>query len=100
MSPSSKITILPYISPRCKTCGRDLPKGRRARCYDCLPRRQYKPPEPPRPELPYTLEDRVAQADAHGMSYGNFMAFVHNKWRLPPKLRPIRWPMGSQHVGE
>lgn len=95
----SKVTILPYESPHCKMCGRDLPRGRRSRCYACLPPRTYKKVDP-KPDLPYTLEDRVAQAWAYGLSYGNFMAIVENGWKLPPLRRTIVWPEGSSHAGE
>lgn len=94
------IVYLEYVSPRCVTCGRDLPHGRTRKCYDCLPPRRYKTAVPPRPDLPYTMDDRIAQAAAYGMSYGKFMTFIHNGWKLPPRIRPIRWPIGSAHAGE
>ena len=34
-----KVTVLPYISPRCVVCGRDLPKGRRQKCHSADPQR-------------------------------------------------------------
>lgn len=96
----SKVTVLPYVSPRCKVCGRDLPRGRKGRCYTCLPPRTYGDKPKPKPEEPYTLEDRVAQATAYGLSYGNFMAIIKNGGKLPPLKRPIVWPQESSHAGE
>lgn len=96
----SQITILPAVNRRCVVCGRDLPHGRRQKCYSCRPPRPHRPVDDPHPDLEYTLEDRVAQADARGMSYGNFMMFLHNGWKLPPKRKPVRWPHGSAHAGE
>lgn len=95
-----KITILPYESPRCKVCGRDLPQGRKGRCYICLPPRTYGPKPEPNPDAPYSINDRVAQAMAYGLSYGNFMAIIENGWKLPPLKHPIVWPIGSSHAGE
>lgn len=98
--PEEKITVLPCADRRCAVCGRVLPRARRQKCYSCRPPRPHKPPEDPFDEQEYTLEDRVAQADAHGMSYGNFMAFLRNGWKLPPQRKPVRWPNGSKHAGE
>lgn len=98
--PKEKVTVLPYVERRCVICGRDLPKGRRQKCYSCRPPRPHRPVEDPHPDMEYTLEDRAAQADAHGMSYGNFMAYIHNGWKLPPRIKPVRWPNGSVHAGE
>ena len=95
-----KITVLPYISPRCEVCGRDLPKGRKKRCHVCRPPKVYKPPVDPAPDREYTLEDRAAQAEAYGMSYGRFMAHIENGWKLPPLRKRIRWPEGSVHAAE
>lgn len=95
----SKITVLPYQSPRCSICGRALPRGRTRKCYICLPPRTYKRAAP-RPDLPYTLEDRVAQADAYGLSYGRFMAIIHHGGALPPLKHQVIWPPGSEHTGE
>lgn len=55
-------------------------------------------------ELPYTIEDRMAQAEACGFygpsRYGRFMSQLYAD---PGKLRkqgPIQWPEGSDHKGE
>lgn len=52
---SEKVKVLPYISPRCVVCGRDLPRGRRQKCHYCRPPRVYKPPVDPAPDQEYTL---------------------------------------------
>ena len=98
----SKVTVLPYKSPYCSVCGKPLPKGRSRKCYACQPQRgnHHKPAPGPALDQPYTLNDRVAQADAYGLSYGNFMAIIENGWKLPPLRHPIRWPEGSKHAGE
>lgn len=97
---NQKVTVLPYVSPRC-ACGRDLPRGRRVKCYFCLPIRRRKiNAAAPDSNLTYTLEDRVAQAYAYGLSYGKFMAILHDGGKLPPQLRPIVWPAGSEHAGK
>lgn len=97
---NQKVTVLPYVSPRC-ACGRDLPRGRRVKCYFCLPIRRRKiNAAAPDSNLAYTLEDRVAQAYAYGLSYGKFMAILHDGGKLPPQLRPIVWPAGSEHAGK
>ena len=54
----------------------------------------------PDSNLAYTLEDRVAQAYAYGLSYVKFMASHHDGGKLPPQLRPIVWPAGSEHAGK
>ena len=95
-----KITILPSADRRCAACGGTLPRGRRRKCFTCLPPKSHRPETPPAVEQEYTLADRVAQAEARCMSYGNFMAFLHNGWKLPPLVKPIRWPNGSAHIGE
>ena len=69
------------------------------RCYHCQPPRARHHSKP-RPDLPYSLEDRVAQADAYGLSYGQFRAILEHGGKLPPLRHPIRWPAGSDHVGE
>ena len=99
---SEKIIQLEYVSPRC-VCGRKLPAGRKVRCFWCLPPRTHHGPKQPAKEgvsLEYTLADRVAQADAYGMSYGRFMAYLENGWKLPKQLRPVQWPLDSDHWGE
>lgn len=96
----SKITQLPYEAPYCRVCGRELPRGRTRKCYACLPPRGHHTQAPPRPDLPYSLDDRVAQAEAYGITYGKLMAAVENNYPLPPMKRPIRWPEGSEHQGE
>lgn len=94
-----KIIVLPYESPRCIVCGRDLPRGRTRKCHHCLaPKARRK--HSPRPDQPYTLEDRVAQADAYGLSYGKYMAILENGGALPSMKHPVFWPAGSDHVGE
>lgn len=98
-----KITTLPYKSPRCIECGRDLPRGRRQRCYACRPFKSNKAPPPvedPDSDRAYTLADRAAQADAYGISYGRLMAIVENNWPLPPLIHRIRWPEDNVHAGE
>lgn len=94
-----KITVLPYASPRCVECGRDLPKGRKARCHYCRPPKPHRPPPDPKPDLEYTLADRVAQAEACEISYGQLMAIVEAGKEIPLR-RKVRWPQGSDHVGE
>ncbi len=95
-----KVTVLPYVSKRCICCGRDLPRGRKAKCYLCRPPRPHKPIEAPKEAALYTLEDRVAMARAYGMSYGVYMSYIHTGERLPPMKHPIVWPVGSNHIGE
>ena len=95
-----KVTILPYQSPRCMKCGRDLPRGRTRKCHYCLPPKGRGQRKKPRPDQSYTLEDRVAQADAYGLSYGKFQAILENGGQLPPLRHPVRWPDGSDHIGE
>ena len=100
---NGKIVKLECISPRCKGCGRDLPAGRRQKCYHCRPpwtRRKQNVIEEEQVSAEYTLADRAAQADAYGMSYGQFMACIENGWKLPKRVRPIRWPLDSVHFGE
>lgn len=99
---NGKIIQLEYISPRCD-CGRDLPAGRNVKCFHCLPptpRRHEKPKPPEEISREYTLADRVAQADAYGMSYGQFMAHIENGWKLPKRLKPVQWPLDSAHWGD
>ena len=97
---ATKVTVLPYQNHRCIDCGRDLPRGRRRRCHICLPPRPWRKTEPKDPSPDYTLNDRVAQADAYGLSYGHFMAIIHTGGKLPPLRHPIRWPADSAHIGE
>ena len=103
---NGKIIQLEYISPRCE-CGRDLPKGRKKKCFYCLPpsgnhHKQTDALDPPAASVSpeYTLADRAAQADAYGMSYGNFMAHIENGWPLPKRKKPVCWPLDSAHRGE
>ena len=85
----SKITILPYEAPYCTICGRTLPKGRTRKCFDCQPRRTYKATAiPPAQPAPYTINDRVAQTVAYGISYGQVIAIVENGWEWPKKKSP------------
>ena len=81
---------------RCK-CGQIKPAAR-AVCYTCKPRYSRKEP----PEIiyePYTLPDRVAQARACGISYGQLMGIVELGAEIPA-IRPVEWPSGSVHEGE
>ena len=95
------MTILPSEDRRCVKCGRDLPKGRKKYCHYCQPFKAYhKPKAKADPNAEYTLEDRVAQADAYGLSYGNFRAMLDNGSKLPALRHPVRWPPGSAHIGE
>ena len=101
----SKVTILPYESPRCVDCGRDLPKGRRQKCYIC---------RPPKSKLhtskaaqancstvaEYSIEDCCALSWAYGISYGRVRAIIDNKLPWPPRIRPLVWPEGSSHAGK
>lgn len=100
---NGKIIQLEYISPRCIVCGRDLPAGRRQKCCHCMPPwawRKKNVVEEEQEPAEYTLADRVAQADAYGMSYGQFMAYIENGWKLPKRIKPVRWPLDSVHFGE
>jgi len=101
---NGKIVKLEYISPRCAVCGRDLPKERRKKCYYCLPPRAFrcgvKPAATEEDKREYTLSERAAQADAYGISYGKLMAIVENGLPMPPRIRSVRWPLGSAHWGE
>lgn len=96
----SKITVLPYEAPYCVQCGRNLPKGRKRKCYDCQPPKTYctKKPKPAEPAS-YTINDRVAQTVAYGISYGQLMAIIKDGRPLPEMKKPIRWPEGSEHEG-
>lgn len=104
----SKVTILPYISPRCVICGRDLPKARTERCYICLPPKSKSKSKRvevveqviPGDRAPYSIEDCCALAWAHGISYGQVMQIITNKLPWPPRIRPLVWPQGSAHAGE
>lgn len=98
---NGKIVKLEYISPRCKVCGRDLPKERRSKCYVCLPPRGFRCAQKGTAKsTEYTTADWVAQARSYGLSYGQFMPYVENGWKLPKQIRPIQWPIGSEHYGE
>ena len=97
----SKIIKLPYEPPYCIQCGRNLPKGRKQKCYNCLPPKKYQTNKPkPAQPAPYTIHDRVAQTVAYGISYGQLMAIVESGGKLPEMKKPIRWPEGSEHEGE
>ena len=98
---SDKITVLPTKNTRCIECGRDLPKGRREKCFVCRPRRPHKtpPPEPETSDPEYTLADRVAQAKACELSYGQLMALIEAGKPLPFRHK-VYWPEGSSHEGE
>lgn len=100
----SKITVLPYESPRCAVCGRDLPKGRKQKCYTCRPQKtklptMKLPPEESQKER-YTIDDCVALSIAYGISYGRVIEIMENKWPWPRRKRPLIWPDGSVHAGE
>ena len=98
---AEKITVLPYVFARCAKCGRDLPKGRKKFCHYCQPRKAYHKNKPAAcPDAEYTLEDRAAQADAYGLSYGKYMATITCGGKLPPMRHAVRWPPGSEHAGE
>lgn len=102
---NGKIVQLEYISPRCG-CGRNLPKGRKKKCFYCLPpggNHHKKGTSADRATgvlAEYTLADRAAQAEAYGMSYGKLMAHIENGWPLPKRKKPVRWPLDSAHWGE
>lgn len=100
----SKITILPYKSPYCVVCGRDLPKERKQKCYICRPPRTKLPIPVLATEVSknerYTIDDCVALAAAYGVSYGQIVAILENKWPWPRRKRPLVWPEGSVHAGE
>ena len=81
---------------RCR-CGRIKPAGRTV-CYTCKPRYSRKEP-PDSVNEPYTLPDRVAQARACGISYGQLMRIVELGAAIPA-IRPVEWPSGSVHEGE
>ena len=101
---NGKIIKLEYVAPGCVDCGRTLPPGRRKRCYHCLPPKAWHALQPAKSDASepaeYTLSDRVAQADAYGLSYGQFMAHIEHGWKLPKRKKPIRWPRDSAHRGE
>ena len=81
---------------RCR-CGRIKPAAR-SLCYTCKPKHSRK--EPPESIYePYTLPDRVAQARACGISYGQLMRIVELGAAIPV-IRPVEWPSGSVHVGK
>ena len=67
-------------------------------CYTCKPKHSRKEP-PESIQEPYTLSDRVAQARACGISYGQLMTIVELGAAIPA-IRPVEWPSGSVHVGE
>ena len=83
-------------SKRCR-CGRIKPAAR-SQCYTCKPKYSRKEPPESIYEL-YTLPDRVAQARACGISYGQLMRIVELGAAIPT-IRPVEWPKGSVHVGE
>lgn len=98
---NGKIVKLEYISPKCAVCGRDLPKDRRRKCYACLPPRGFRcAKKDPAAKAEYTMADREAQARSYGLSYGQFIPYIENGWKLPTQIRPIQWPLGSAHFGE
>lgn len=70
----------------CPNCGANLDPGERCGCQD--------------KEQVNEREDREAQARSYGLSYGQFMPYVENGWKLPKQIRPIEWPLGSTHYGE
>lgn len=100
----SKVTVLPYKSPRCIVCGRDLPKDRRQKCYICRPPKSRIDSPVRKPDLlgrePYTIEDCCALAWAYGIDYGQVRCILDNNLPWPPRKRPLRWPEGSAHAGE
>ena len=97
---AEKITVLPYAPPYCTKCGRDLPKGRKRKCHYCQPPKARHHHKSSDDLQEYTLADRVAQADAYGLSYGKFMSIIENGGKLPPMKHPVHWPPDSTHLGE
>ena len=66
----------------CPICGAHLDPGEKCDCQE-----------------PDELADRVAQARACGISYGQLMRIVELGAAIPA-IRPVEWPSGSVHVGE
>lgn len=100
----SKVTELPYQSPRCVICGRDLPRGRRQKCYICRP---IKPKLPVQETVfveherwPYTINDCCALSWAYGISYGHVIQILEQGLPWPPQKRPLVWPEGSVHANK
>lgn len=88
--------IIENKAKRCK-CGRIKPAAR-SLCYICKPKHSRK--EPPESIYePDTIADRVAQARACGISYGQLMRIGELDAAIPV-VRPVEWPSGSVHVGE
>lgn len=48
----------------------------------------------------YTYEERAAQAEALGISYGKLMALIADGASLPKQVKPIKWPAKSKHRHE
>lgn len=100
----SKVTILPYESPRCIVCGRNLPRGRTQKCYTCRPIKTKLPAQVLSPEQSkkerYTIDDCVALASAYGISYGQVVAILETGYYWPPQKRSLAWPEDSVHLGE
>ena len=92
----AKYGIIEDSRKRCR-CGRIKPAGRTV-CYTSKPRYSRKAP-PENIYEPYTLPDRVAQARACGISYGQLMCIVELGAAIPA-VRPVEWPRGSVHAGE
>lgn len=96
-----KITELPYISPRC-ACGRLLPKGRKKQCYICLPPKSQRDAlaaaieSPAEPDLQaMTPAEIIADARSRGLSYGKYVAILHDGLPLPPRIHRYEPPIGS-----
>ena len=81
---------LAYQSPYC-ACGRPLPKGRKKQCYFCLPRRGMR--LQPAEDGKMTLEEKVADANSRGLSYGKYQAILHANQPLPPRIHPYVAPL-------
>ena len=61
-------TTLPYESPRCVACGRNLPKGRKLKCYICRPPKATisAPQIPPEESKKSATQSKTAQ-HLHGL---------------------------------
>lgn len=68
-------------------------------CYTCVPKHTRNQPPKESTLEPYTIADRVAQARACDISYGQLMRIVELGAHIPC-IRPVEWPAGSAHVGE
>lgn len=99
---------------RCIICGVLLDDRRRRYCYKCLPRGAknpvawgIKPVEDQSDEVnpmkddSYSIADIVALAESYGLSYGRYVAILNDPdSTLPPRIRPVKWPVKSKHRKE